>query len=125
MRLRCGSRVKVTIAVRWLHSWVTSKIPITGRRKPCGVPVNPMKLPKVRSFWSAANPKIVTAMTVIATMAIISHMPARVSTILRISTLTSVAIEGRVDPVRSRPAYAGAAVVVVITGLLRGCWLRC
>ena len=39
---RCGSRVNVTMPVRWVHSWVTSRIPITGSRKPWGVAMIPM-----------------------------------------------------------------------------------
>ncbi len=36
-RDRDGSRAKVTMAVRWLHSLVTSRMPSTGSSSDCGV----------------------------------------------------------------------------------------
>ena len=48
-RTRLGSSVNVTRPVRCDHSLVIARMPSTGSRKPCGVPVTATKLSKVRS----------------------------------------------------------------------------
>ena len=55
---RFGVRVKVTSAVRSVHSLVTSRIPSTGSRKPCGVEVVPRKLKNVRWSLPPLSPKM-------------------------------------------------------------------
>ncbi len=44
-RLRCGSNANVVIAVRWLHSLVTSRMPITGSRSDVRNATDPTKSP--------------------------------------------------------------------------------
>ena len=87
MRMRRGSRPKVTRPVRWLHSDVTARMPTTGRMSAIGIVVAWRYSPKACWPPSLKN-MIVRAMAMIAPMPISSQRPARVSSILRSSTWT-------------------------------------
>jgi hypothetical protein len=119
--------------VRWVHSLVTSRMPRTGSRNPCGVAVTPMKLMKVRSDWFAVRKKMPMISSVMTPMAISSHFPARVSASLRSSTRTSrdigmrgvpemSSIAGPVGPV-GPVGWVGSKAVAVMRGPLPG-WRR-
>jgi hypothetical protein len=103
----------VIIPVRWDHSEVTSRIPTTGSSTAAG------SSPTLRTeakVWSAASPvteRAMTATRVVATVATWSQKPARVSTILRSSTVTRRPMRGRAwAPAMS--TRIGAARVVAL-----------
>src|SRR6476469_9255861 len=87
MRMRRGSRPKVTSPVRWLHSDVTARMPTTGRMSAIGIVVAWRYSPKECCPPSLKN-MIVRAIAMIAPMPMSSQRPARVSSILRSSTWT-------------------------------------
>jgi hypothetical protein len=117
-RVRCGTSVKVTIAVRWLHSLVTSMIPSTGSRNAEVYAVVAMKPSKViGSSWVVVTTSTSTiASMVSAPVTMSSHSPALVSHVLRSSTFTSRPKgTGRVEAMSIGPK----ASAVLMRGLLR------
>ena len=82
IRVRRGSSEKDTIAVRWLHSLVSSMMPITGSSSAIEKFVEVRKLLYERKTSSCVTPTIIW-MTMTAAqrtaVEISSHMPARVS----------------------------------------------
>ena len=121
-RVRDGSRVKVTMAVRWLHSLVTDITPRTGSRMFIGMLAPPAKSlnETVRSWASTTHSWMISTRAVDAAIEISSHRPARVSNILRSSTDTS-----RVNGTRAvwlTSSDLGAVADMLMPGLLR--WWR-
>src|SRR5215203_2338513 len=118
-RVREGSRVNVTIAVRWLHSLVTDITPRTGSRMFMGMLAPAAKSSNV-TVWSWASTTqswMISTRAVNAAMEISSHRPARVSNILRSSTDTS-RLNGTLA-VWLTSRVIGALVAVLMKGLLR------
>ena len=118
-RLRDGSRVKVTIAVRWLHSLVTDMMPRTGSKMVIGMLAPPAKSLNVtvRSWARTTQSWMTSTSAVNAAIEISSQRPARVSNILRSSTWTSRVNGTRAVWLTSRVI---GAVAVVTAGLLSG-----
>jgi hypothetical protein len=117
IRIRRGSSENVVIAVRWLHSLVTSMIPSTGRKIE-----EPNAAPATRSpYWrcSSLTPKtiamITSATSVTPNVTPISHRPARVSADLRSSTVNSLENGMPGVPATSSLADVGAAPAPVLT----------
>ena len=81
MRPRWASRVKVTMAVRWLHSLVTSMMPSTGSRKPEMKLAIPTKSSSLIGSSCTSTTISATTMTAAARNAVMpsSQTPARVS----------------------------------------------
>ncbi len=98
-RPRLGTSVKVVSAVRWLHSLVTARTPMIGRRMDIGMPTAAANESNVRSSRSPRTIVSTVAITEAMAMLAISQKPERVSNILRSSTL------------RSRPNGMGAGAV--------------
>ena len=83
--------MKVVIAVRWLHSLVTSMMPTTGSRTEETKRGRATKSPNAAasSCATTTHKKIVSASRASPTVIPISQRPARVSTVLRSSTAKS------------------------------------
>src|SRR3954468_22081099 len=111
---RRGSRAKVTIAVRWLHSAVTSMMPSTGSSTAVTKAAAATKSPyDIGSSWltvtASTMPSVSTTSSPIVAS---SQKPARVSYDLRSSTRSRRANGvGVVEEMSSECPSAGAALV--------------
>ena len=120
-RVRDGSRVKVTMAVRWVHSLVIDMTPSRGSRMLIGMLAAAVKSPKdtVVSWARTTHSMMISTSAVTAPIEISSQRPARVSNILRRSTATSRLNGTRAVSPTSRVIGAVVAALVM-GGLLSG-----
>src|SRR5689334_12930453 len=87
-RPRCGMRVNVVSAVRWLHSEVTDRTATMGRMTDVGTLMAVVNVAWVSSAGDAHRTMAPVVSTDAMTTLSRSHNPARVSTDLRSSTAT-------------------------------------
>jgi hypothetical protein len=120
-RMRCGSRVKDTRPVRWLHSLVMLVIASTGTSSETGTVMiceNSVAVIRTSSLSATTRSVMPRARRSRPAVTASSHKPARVSHILRSSTDTRRP-KGTLDVDEMSIVGVGSAATAVIPRLLR------